>query len=87
MGVLEKFPQLDIIVSPWIFEVVWDMETFLLYFYPFMEALLVSCKDSCIVQKYDNLNRLFEDGKTVIVRAVNLDILTRLSNYIISTML
>lgn len=66
------------------------METFLLYFYPYMEALLVSCKDSCIVQKYDDFNRLFEGGSTVIiviVRAVNLGILTRQSNYIISTML
>lgn len=81
MGVLEKFPQFNSIVSPWIFEVVWDMETFLLYFYPCMEALLVSCKDSCIMQKCANLNGLFEDGSTVItviVRAVNLRILTRL---------
>lgn len=90
MGAIEKFPQLDNIVSPWIFEVVWDVETFLHFFYPYMEAFLVSCKDSCIVQKYDNFNRLFEDGNTVItiiVRAVNLGILTRLSNYIISTKL
>jgi len=45
----------------------------------------MSCKDSCIVQTYDNLNRLFEDGRTVIVRAVNLDIFTRFTilNYTI----
>lgn len=41
----------------------------------------MSCKGSCIVQKYDNLNRLFEDGRTVIVRAVNLDIFTRIELY------
>lgn len=88
MGDLEKFPQLDNMVSLWIFEVIWVKGTFLVYFYPYMEALVVSCKDSFIVKTYDNFNRLFEDGDTVItVRTVNLGILTRLSNYVISTML
>lgn len=90
MGFLEKFPQLDNIVSPWIFEVAWVEEAFVGLFYPYMEALLVSCKDSFMVKKDDNFNRQFEDGSTVItviLRAVNLGILTRLSNYVISTML
>lgn len=53
-----------------------------------MEALPGSCKESFIVKTYDKFNRLFEDGNTVItVRTVNLGILTRLSNYVIATML
>lgn len=60
----------------------------MVYFYPYMEALPGSCKESFIVKTYDKFNRLFEDGNTVItVRTVNLGILTRLSNYVIATML
>lgn len=52
-----------------------------------MDVLSISCKASCTVQKYDDLNRLFEDGRTVIVRTVTLDIFIRLPNYTITSIL